>query len=173
MDDVSRAIAAFERTQVAGDTPFDRYQFGGETGALTGAQQRGLALFIGKARCVSCHVIEQTQALFTDNRFHNIGGGFKRLRGEEAATAASFIQSKKEGANVDFTVLTTGNKSEPGRFAVTENQPRWGPSRPQRCAILRLRNTTARGVDGSGVDHFIKGTQYVCSCHFGTHVAGT
>jgi cytochrome c peroxidase len=76
MDEVSRAIAAFERTQVAGDTPFDRYQYGGETGALTVAQLRGLAMFTGKARCVFCHIIEQTQALFTDNRFHNIGVGF-------------------------------------------------------------------------------------------------
>ena len=80
MDEVTRAIAAFERTQIAGNSPFDRYQYGGDTGALTQAQQRGLALFSGKARCVSCHVIEQTQALFTDNRFHNIGVGFKRIR---------------------------------------------------------------------------------------------
>lgn len=126
MDEVTRAIAAFERTQIAGNSPFDRYQYGGDTGALTQAQQRGLALFSGKARCVSCHVIEQTQALFTDNRFHNIGVGFKRIRGEESATAASFIQSKNEGANVDVTVLTQKNMSELGRFAVTEDPTQVG-----------------------------------------------
>jgi cytochrome c peroxidase len=126
MDDVAHAIAAFERTQIAGDTPFDRYRYAGQTDALTDSQKRGLALFTGKARCVSCHVIEQAQALFTDNRFHNIGVGFKRIHGQEAATAASFIQSKRQGANVDFTVLTKENMSELGRFAVTEDPTQVG-----------------------------------------------
>ena len=40
-----------------------------------------------KARCVSCHVIEQTQALFTDNRFHNIGVGINQHPERRAALA--------------------------------------------------------------------------------------
>lgn len=120
-DHVAKAIASFERTVVSGDSPFDRYQFGGDKTAMSEAQIRGLALFRNKARCVSCHVIEQTQALFTDNRFHNIGVGFKKIRGNEEQTAEEFVKSKREGANVDVTVLTKGNMSELGRFAVTEN----------------------------------------------------
>lgn len=126
MEHVSMAIASFERTIVAGDSPFDRYQFGGDTTAMSQAQVRGLELFRNKARCVSCHVIEQTQALFTDNRFHNIGVGFKKIRNKEAQTAHEFIKSKRAGANVDVTVLTMGNMSELGRFAVTENPTQIG-----------------------------------------------
>ena len=121
IDDVASAIAAFERTIISGNSHFDRYQYGGEANALNDSQLRGLQLFTGKGRCVSCHRIEQTTALFTDHRFHNIGVGFKRIRGKEAATAAEFLQAKHAGADVDITVLTQENMSELGRFAVTEN----------------------------------------------------
>jgi cytochrome c peroxidase len=121
MDHVAKSIASFERTIVAGDSAFDRYYYNGDTSAMTEAQVRGLAVFVGQGRCVSCHRIEQTQALFTDNRFHNIGVGFKRIKGREALTAAEFLHLKHQGANVDNTVLTNENLSEVGRFAVTEN----------------------------------------------------
>lgn len=126
IDHVAMAIASFERTIIAGNSPFDRYQYGGEADALDASQQRGLAVFTGKGRCVSCHRIEQTTALFTDNKFHNIGIGFKRVRGKEAATAAEFIKNKRAGADVDVTVLTQENMSELGRFAVTENTTQVG-----------------------------------------------
>jgi cytochrome c peroxidase len=147
IDHVAMAIAAFERTVIGGDTPFDRFRYGAEADALNEAQKRGLALFTGKARCVSCHVIEQTQALFTDNRFHNIGVGFKRIRGKEAATAAEFLRSKRQGANVDVTVLTQENMSELGRFAVTENTTQVGAF---KTATLRNIELTAPYMhDGS------------------------
>ena len=121
MDHVAKAIASFERTVISGDSPFDRYRYGGEPDALDAAQIRGLEVFLGQGRCVSCHRIEETQALFMDNRFHNIGVGFKRIRGKEARTAEAFLASKRAGASVDKTVLTSENMSELGRFAVTEN----------------------------------------------------
>ncbi len=121
MDHVAKAIASFERTVISGDSPFDRYYYGGEPGAMTEQQVRGLDVFVNKGRCVSCHTIEQTQALFTDNRFHNIGVGFKRIRGKEQETAEHFVKAKREGADVDIAVLTEKRVSELGRFAVTEN----------------------------------------------------
>jgi cytochrome c peroxidase len=121
MDHVSKAIASFERTVIAGDSAFDKYQYGGDKTAMSEAQIRGLELFRNKGRCVSCHIIEQTQALFTDSRFHNIGVGFKSIQGKEAATAAEFVKKKRAGADVDVTVLTQANMSELGRFAVSEN----------------------------------------------------
>lgn len=126
MDHVSKAIASFERTIIAGDTAFDKYQYGGDKSALNASQIRGLDIFRGKGRCVSCHVIEQAQALFTDNRFHNIGIGFKKLKDNEAKTASEFLKKKRAGADVDVTVLTQENMSELGRFAVTENPTQVG-----------------------------------------------
>ncbi len=121
IDHVAKAIAAFERTVISGNSPFDRWRYGGEPDALDEAQKRGFEVFVGKGRCVSCHVIEQTQALFTDNRFHNIGVGFKKIRGREFQVAREFLRAKRAGADVDKTVLTKPEASELGRFAVTEN----------------------------------------------------
>lgn len=127
MDHVSKAIASFERTIVSANSPFDQYQYGGDKEALNSAQIRGLDLFRNKGRCVSCHRIEQTQALFMDNRFHNIGIGFKTIQGQEDEIAKSFLQKKHAEKNmnsndyVDITVLSNKRVSELGRFAVTEN----------------------------------------------------
>jgi cytochrome c peroxidase len=118
MTEVTKAIAAFERTQVAGDSPFDRYYFGGQSDALTPAQQRGLDLFVNKGRCVSCHVVEQTQALFTDNRFHNIGVGINDIQQEVPALAGEFLKAKATLAEVDKKVLADKRTSELGRFAI-------------------------------------------------------
>ncbi len=121
MDHVAKAIASFERTLIAGNSPFDRWYFGGEDGAMSEAAVRGFEVYTGQGRCVSCHKIEQDQALFTDNRFHNIGVGFKRIRGKESEIAKSFLEAKRAGADVDKTVLSDKDASELGRFAVSED----------------------------------------------------
>jgi len=75
LERITRAIAAFERTLVRGNSPFDRFFFGGDKTALSEEAQRGLALFRGKAKCALCHTIEKDHALFTDQKFHNLGVG--------------------------------------------------------------------------------------------------
>ena len=56
MDNVIRAIAAYERTLFTTGSPFDRYVFGGEHGALSDAQKRGMQLFFSaRAGCAACH----------------------------------------------------------------------------------------------------------------------
>jgi cytochrome c peroxidase len=62
------AIAAFERTLVQTDTPFDEYMRGDDT-ALTDAQKRGLDLFAGKAGCITCH----NGPLLSDEQYYNLG----------------------------------------------------------------------------------------------------
>ncbi len=63
-----RAIAAFERTLIHNNTPFDEYMRGNKD-ALTEQQVRGLELFEGKAGCAQCH----NGALLTDEKYYNIG----------------------------------------------------------------------------------------------------
>lgn len=74
---VENALASFERTILSGNSPFDRYQFGGDKKALTPAQVRGLAIFVDPERgnCAVCHTISDKYALFTDGKFHNTGEG--------------------------------------------------------------------------------------------------
>jgi cytochrome c peroxidase len=76
---VEKSIAAYERRVVAGDSPFDRWYFGGHQHAVDGSVKRGFEVFrrTDKGNCTSCHVIAQHYALFTDNQFHNIGVGVR------------------------------------------------------------------------------------------------
>ena len=121
MTEVSQAIASFERSVIAGDSPFDRYYFGGDRTAMTEQQQRGFELFLTKGRCVSCHTIEQDHALFTDSQFHNIGIGINQIQDEVPRLAGAYLEARGKGAGVDVTVLTDPKSSELGRFAVTED----------------------------------------------------
>ncbi len=118
IDHVLKAIASFERTMIAGDSPFDRWFYGGDEDAMTAQQKRGYELFINKARCVSCHTIEQDRAIFTDHRFHNIGVGVNKIREEIPRLAQAFIKADMTAEEVDRAVLTDPKSSELGRFAV-------------------------------------------------------
>ena len=120
MDHVKKAIATFERTIVSGDSPFDRWYFGGDKSAMSEAAVRGFKVFLEDGRCVSCHTIEQDHALFTDNRFHNIGVGMNRIQDRVPELAPKFLEAKAKGMDVDVKVLTDPDSSELGRFAVTD-----------------------------------------------------
>ena len=67
-DGIARAIAAFERTVISGNAPYDQFKAGNED-ALSEEAQRGMKLFFGKANCSACHAGPN----FTDNAFHNLG----------------------------------------------------------------------------------------------------
>jgi len=120
MDEVTKAIAAFERTEVSGDSPFDRWYFGGNQDAVSEQAVRGFAVFLGTGRCVSCHVIEQDFALFTDHQFHNVGVGINDIQEKVPELARAFQVAKNEGMDVDVAVLTDADTSHLGRFAVDD-----------------------------------------------------
>ncbi len=87
IDGIAKAIAAFERTVVSGDSPYDRFQAGDAT-ALTEEAKRGLALFTGKANCSQCHVGFN----LSDGVFHNIGVGMD----EPDPDLGRFVVTKEE-----------------------------------------------------------------------------
>lgn len=72
MDGVAKAIASFQRTILSGNSPADRFDYGGEEGAISEEAKRGLELFRGKARCVRCH----SNFNFSDEKYHNLGIGW-------------------------------------------------------------------------------------------------
>lgn len=67
-ENVTKALAAFERTIVSGKAPFDRW-VAGERGAVSDPAKRGFVLFNTKAACAKCH----SGWRFTDESFHDIG----------------------------------------------------------------------------------------------------
>jgi cytochrome c peroxidase len=64
---IAFAIATYERTQVADQTPWDRY-VGGDVSALSRGELFGLQA-LEDFHCIKCH----TPPLFTNNEFFNIG----------------------------------------------------------------------------------------------------
>jgi cytochrome c peroxidase len=75
--EVGKAIASFERTLVSGNSPFDRWYYGHEEKAVSDSVKRGFEVFRDPKRgnCAVCHTVGEKYALFTDNKFHNIGVG--------------------------------------------------------------------------------------------------
>ncbi len=79
--DVARALAAYMRTLVSGNSAFDRYYYGGDQHSLSASAKRGLDLFTGKAGCEHCHRIGERYALFFDYKFHVLGVGYNATTG--------------------------------------------------------------------------------------------
>jgi cytochrome c peroxidase len=118
--DMGKALAAFERTRLSTEAPFDRFLHGDEK-ALNASQRRGWALFTGKARCGSCHTYDAALPIFGDNRFHNTGVAagkqdYNQLAARAARTAAAGSQAEK-----DKLALET-EFSELGRFLTTQKK---------------------------------------------------
>jgi cytochrome c peroxidase len=74
---VAKAIAAFERTILSGNSAYDRYQ-AGDTNALSAAQKRGLEVF-ENAGCENCHAAP----LFSTYQYYNAGVGADKAKPDE------------------------------------------------------------------------------------------
>jgi cytochrome c peroxidase len=123
VDQVAQAIAAFERTVVTTDSPFDRF-VRGDGGALTRQERQGLEIFNGKGHCTACH----WGGYLSDGRFHNLGaepiepgkpdngrmdvtknasdlGAFKTPTVRDAALRAPYLHTGKEKTLEDVVRL--------------------------------------------------------------------
>jgi cytochrome c peroxidase len=159
-DDLGRALASFERTLIFLDAPFDRFAAGDST-ALSAGAQRGLALFNGKARCVSCHMINSSNPLGTDNRFHNIGVSARRQNFEALASQAlGILKQNTDSQAIDKLALET-DMSELGRFLVSKQRQDIGSFKTEQLRNVGL--TAPYMHDGSlhtlwdVMDHYNKG----------------
>ena len=139
---MAKAIAAFERTLIAADSPFDRFE-SGESGALDPAAIRGRDLFYGRARCGVCHAGPD----LTDGKFHNTGvpgddpgrSAFERV-GEFRDRPYPFFQMQRAFKtpglrNVGLTAPYFHDGSEPTLDAVVRFYNQGGK---QRDAVVSL-----------------------------------
>jgi cytochrome c peroxidase len=69
---IAKAIAAFERTLLSFDAPYDRY-LRGDREAITSAAMQGEALFFGRLGCGNCHGGPFLTDTIPEPRFHNTG----------------------------------------------------------------------------------------------------
>src|SRR6185436_4065435 len=102
LDNVQKAVAAFERTLTANNSPFDRF-VRGELGALTAEQRRGFNLFrSGRTRCFECHGVPT----FANRDFKIIG--VPEVEGSQP-DYGRFDVTKGEGNKYAFKVPTLRN----------------------------------------------------------------
>jgi cytochrome c peroxidase len=118
IDLVGKAIAAFERTLVSGDSPLDRF-VAGDQSAVSDAAKRGLTLFRGKARCSRCHTFSDAMPFFTDFNYHNTGvaanhPNFNRL----ARQAFEIAETDRAKEVIDKLAMEEGGQ-ELGRVLIT------------------------------------------------------
>lgn len=158
--DLQKAIAAYERTQIAFDAPFDRFMAGNDR-ALTAQQKRGWAIFNGQGRCMSCHGWNPTRPLFTDDRFHNIGVSAHNAQFvPHARQALALIAHGASPQEIDRLAIST-EMSEVGRFLVTKQPHDIGAFRTM--GLRNLYVTEPYFHDGSQatiwdtLDHYNKG----------------
>lgn len=113
---IQRALAAYERTVISGNSPFDRYFYGGDKTALSAAAVRGLGLFTDrqKGNCTACHLIGPKSALFTDGLFHNVGAGLDAEG--ELTDLGRYELSRKEADKGAFKTPSLRNVAESGPY---------------------------------------------------------
>ena len=120
IETIVKAIAAYERTQLSGNSPFDRF-ITGDKKAITEAQKRGWELFKRRAKCIECHTYTPTSPFFSDFKFHNTGIATSDKNFETWLNQVTELQSSNSKA---LSLLThTGGVSELGRYLVTQ-QPK-------------------------------------------------
>ncbi len=124
IEDVVKAIAAYERTLISGNSPFDRYKYGGDRSAMTEAQVRGMKLFRDKKgpNCAKCHRFDDFTADFTDFRFHNVGVGIDHPNpdtGRERVTHRQEDRGRFRTPTLRNVALTAPYMHD-GRFATLE-----------------------------------------------------
>lgn len=69
---VTKALAAFERSIVSMRSPYDRYKFGGEAAAISASAKRGEALFTSTG-CAQCHGGFNFGAVRVEGEPENVG----------------------------------------------------------------------------------------------------
>lgn len=145
MDRIAKAIAAYERTVVTGNSPFDRYQ-AGDKDALSASAVRGMNVFNGKANCKTCHASFN----FTDESYRNIGVGMDKPKPD----LGRYDVTKKEEDKGAFKTPTLRNLLQTGPYMhdgseetlleVVEFYDRGGIKNPNLSADMKPLNLTAR-----------------------------
>jgi cytochrome c peroxidase len=159
-EDIGRAIAAFERTLVFMDSPFRRF-LNGDEDAISSEAKQGWKLYNEKARCATCHPMNPSNPLGTDNRFHNVGVSARHQDfGALVKKGLKALEEDPSEQKLDELALTT-DMSELGRFLVTKNRSDIGAFRTP--ILLNIGITPPYMHDGTVktlwdvMDHYNKG----------------
>ena len=139
------ALAAYERSLIAAGSPFDEWFYGKNETALSENEKLGYAIFIRQG-CNRCHIVNEFEAQFTDDIFHNTGIGFKQAMVDRRRE--SQVIQLAETISIKSTQTFEGDKlNDLGRYEMTgRSSDRWR----YRTPTLRNISLTAPYMhDGS------------------------
>lgn len=100
-----KALAAYQRKLSCGPGRFDAFMQG-DRNALSESEQRGAALFVGKAQCANCH----SGPFFSDQEFHNVGLF-------PAMVSAAFVRNNDRGAEAGLAQVVADPLNVAGPFS--------------------------------------------------------
>ncbi len=123
METIGMALASYQRTLNAADSPFDRWYFGKDENAVNTQVKRGFKLFTGKGVCNSCHLIHDDYALFTDDNLHNTGLGYQDSMGITPETKRVQL-APGVYTDLDMSVIKSVSRKKEndlGLYEITEN----------------------------------------------------
>lgn len=107
---VARAVSAYERTLLCGDTPWD-------TNTMTPEATRGWELFRGKAACATCHSGDN----FADGLYHKTGVAVPESG--EGGDLGRFDASKAEADKYKFRTPTLRNVGKTAPYFHDGSEP--------------------------------------------------
>lgn len=156
LDRITRAIAAYERTRISGNSDWDKWRDADDeepdAATVSAEVERGHELFFGDAKCATCHVGNS----FTDSRFHNLGIGWN----EESRTFADEGRGKISGDPAETGAFKTPGLREvhlrapymhDGSLAtlkdVVEHYRKGGTPNPQLSPKMFVLDLTDADVD--------------------------
>ena len=130
METFGKAIASYERSLISANSNFDKWYFGKDDNAVSNKVKKGFEVFVGKGNCVSCHRIENNQALFFDDKLHNTGVGYAESMGLLKKKKTRVQLAPGEYVDVDTNIINSVNQQKKtndlGLYSITENPShRW------------------------------------------------
>jgi cytochrome c peroxidase len=117
---VTKALAAFERTLHSALSPFDRF-LAGQPDAMSQSARQGWVVFDQKVHCTRCHVVagDGQPALFTDHRFHTLTVGLSKVERKLPELTERLVMLRSERGALGGDVLDDADIAALGRFVVT------------------------------------------------------
>ncbi|MEM7106004.1 MAG: cytochrome c peroxidase [Bacteroidota bacterium] len=140
---LSRSIAAFERSLITGNSPFDRFHFQKDSTALSESQQRGMDLFFSaELACSNCHSGQD----FSDYSMQNIGlyeiytdEGLTRVTTKTEDIGKFKVPSLR---NAGLTAPYMHDGSLPDLKSVIEHYDKGGNGHQNQSPMIRPLNLT-------------------------------
>ena len=127
-DTMAVALSAYQRTLISGQSRVDSFLLTDDGSILSRLERDGLIIFDTRAACSSCHRLARPRGelgdgplLLTDNRFHNLGTGYRSGRVIDVGRYAVSRVERDLGA---FRTPSLHNVARTGRACTTGACPR-------------------------------------------------